>query len=53
MIYYGICILTLIKNLKREIPDITQTWYADNSGSLGMWRSGTKKHSYATIGDED
>ena len=35
MTTYGICILALIKNLKREIPGITKTWYADNSGSLG------------------
>ena len=32
---YGICILPLMKNCKREIPDATQPWYADNSGALG------------------
>ena len=31
MIAYGIGILPLIKNLKREIPDVTQPWYAYNS----------------------
>ena len=37
MITYGIGILTLIKNLKREIPDVTHPWYADDAGSLGMF----------------
>ena len=37
MIAYGIGILPLIKNLKREIPDVTQTWYADNNGALGIF----------------
>ena len=35
MIAYSIGILPLINNLKREIPDITQTWYVGDSGSLG------------------
>ena len=35
MIAYGIGILPLIKYLKREIPDVTQPWYADNAGALG------------------
>ena len=35
MIAYGIGILSLINNLKREIPDITQPWYVGDSGSLG------------------
>ena len=34
MIAYGIGILPLIKNLKQEIPDITQPWYADDNGAL-------------------
>ena len=34
MISYGIGILPLIKNLKWDIPDVTQTWYADNTGAL-------------------
>ena len=31
----GIGIVTLIKNLKRDIPDITQPWYADDARALG------------------
>ena len=37
MIAYGIIILTLIKTLKWEIPDVTQTWYTDSAGSLGTF----------------
>ena len=37
MIAYGIGILPLIKNLKQEIPDVTQCWYSDNAGPLGMF----------------
>ena len=37
MIVYGIGILTLIKNLKRAIPDVTQPWYADDAGALGKF----------------
>ena len=37
MIYYGIGILLLIINLKTEFPDVTQPWYADNAGALGMF----------------
>ena len=37
MIAYGIGILRLIKNPKREIPDVTQLWYADNAGALGTF----------------
>ena len=37
MIAYSIRILPLIKNLKREIPDITQPWFADNSRDLGTF----------------
>ena len=33
----GIGILLLIKNLKWEIPDVPQPWYADNSGALGTF----------------
>ena len=36
MIAYGIGILPLIKSLKREIPNATQTWYDDDTGALGM-----------------
>ena len=27
----------LIKNLKRDITDVTQPWYADYAGELGMF----------------
>ena len=37
MISYGIGILSLIKNLKQEIPDVTQPCYIDDSGSLGTF----------------
>ena len=34
MITYGIGILPFIKNLKQEISDITQPWYADDARAL-------------------
>ena len=34
---YGIFILTLIKQLKAEYPDVTQPWYSENSGALGKF----------------
>ena len=37
MIGYGIGILPLINNLKRDIPDVTQPKYADKSGDLGAF----------------
>ena len=37
MITYGIGILPFIKNLKQDISDITQPWYADDSGALGTF----------------
>ena len=37
MITYGIGILSLIQNLKRELTDVTQPWYAVNSRALGMF----------------
>ena len=37
MITYGISIVSLIKNLKREIPDVTQPWYSDDAVDLGMF----------------
>ena len=37
VIAYGIGILTLINNLKREIPDVTHPWYADDAGALGTF----------------
>ena len=32
---YRIGILPLINNLKRAIPEVTQPWYADDTGALG------------------
>ena len=37
MIAYGICILPLIKNLKREFTDVAQPWYADDARALGKF----------------
>ena len=37
MIAYGIGILLLINNLKQDIPDVTQPWYADNAIDLGKF----------------
>ena len=37
MIAYGIVILPRINDLKGDIPDITQPWYADNAGALGTF----------------
>ena len=37
MIAYGIGILPIIKNLKWEIPDVTQPWYADDARLLGTF----------------
>ena len=37
MITYRIGIIPLIKNIKREIPDITQPWYADYARDLGTF----------------
>ena len=36
IITYAIGILPLIKNIKTDFHDITETWYADYTGSLGM-----------------
>ena len=35
IITYGTDIFPLIKNLKGEIPDVTQPWYANDARSLG------------------
>ena len=35
MIAYGIGIILLLKRLNSAYPDVTQSWYADNVGSLG------------------
>ena len=37
MIACGIGILPLIKNLKIELPGVTQPWYADDAGTLGTF----------------
>ena len=37
MITFGIGILPLIKNLRRDLPDINQPWYTDDSGALGIF----------------
>ena len=37
MIEYVMGILPLINNLKREIPDATQSWYTDDAGDLDMF----------------
>ena len=36
MTAYVIRILLLINNLKQEIPDVTQPWYAEYAGALGI-----------------
>ena len=36
IIAYGIGTPPIKKNLKYEITDVTQPWYADNAGALGM-----------------
>ena len=37
MVAYGIEILLLIKHLKSTYLDVTQPWYADHAGALGMF----------------
>ena len=37
MISYMIHIFPLIKNLKQDIPDVTQPWCADDDGALGTF----------------
>ena len=37
VVTYDIRILPLIKRLKSTYPDATQTWYANNYGSLGTF----------------
>ena len=36
-IAYSIDILMIIKNLKKEFTDVTQTWYNDDAGALGTF----------------
>ena len=35
MIVYGIGVLPLIRNLRRDHPHVTQPWYADDAGAGG------------------
>ena len=37
MVLYGIGIHPLIKQMKAEFTDITQPWYTDDAGALGMF----------------
>ena len=37
MVNYGIGFIPLIKHLKAVYPNITQPWYSDDSGALGMF----------------
>ena len=37
MVAYGISILPLTKNLKREISDVTHPWYAEDAVVLGKF----------------
>jgi hypothetical protein len=39
MAIFGILLLLLIRQLKREIPDISQLWYADDAGARGNFES--------------
>ena len=47
-IAYRIGILPLIKNLKRMIPDATQSWYADDVGALGTFARLDKYFDFLT-----
>ena len=37
IVAYRIKIIPLIKHLKSKYPDVTQPWYADKAGALGMF----------------
>ena len=37
IVAYRIKIILLIKHLKSTYPDVTQPWYADKAGALGMF----------------
>ena len=39
MVAYGIYVIPLIKQLKVTYRVVTQPWYADNVGSLGMYNN--------------
>ena len=37
MFAFGIGRIALIRNLNTAHPDVTQTWYDDDAGALGMY----------------
>jgi hypothetical protein len=37
MVAYGLMLLPLIKLLKKEHPDVSQPWYADDTGAGGSF----------------
>ena len=39
MVSYGIGVLPLIKRLKVEYPDVTQPWYDEDAGAIGMYKN--------------
>ena len=39
MVAYVIVVIMLIKLPKAAYPEITQPWYADNSGALGIFNN--------------
>jgi hypothetical protein len=43
MAAYGILLLPLICQLKREFPDVNQSWYADDAGAGGNF-SGIRRY---------
>ena len=34
---YGLGVLPIIRNMKAEHPGVTQPWYADDAGSIGLF----------------
>ena len=39
MVVYSIGIIPLIKHLELTYPDVAQTWYSDDAGSLGTFNN--------------
>ena len=39
MIVYGIGVLPLIRDLRRDHPHVTQPWYVDDAGRVGTSRT--------------
>ena len=37
MVAYGIEIIPMIKQMKAQFPDVTQTWYANHAGAIGTF----------------